>query len=195
MLDLASPLEAGTSGLSAPNSQGEIGVHLSDRATLSLAQIAAWPDTLAKVKAAVATVAGLALPEQPGQSVANDVATVMAIGPGKILIEGHETALLPALQAAIGPAIGTVTDLSHARWVFRISGSAAEWVLAKGLAIDLDPAAFPLHQSAASAVHGIGILVRRAEADAFDLYVPRSFARAFWHWLTDAAAEVGYRAG
>jgi heterotetrameric sarcosine oxidase gamma subunit len=34
--------------------------------------------------------------------------------------------------------------------------------------------------------------VQRTGADQFDLYVFRSFARAFWKTLCHAAEEVGY---
>jgi len=76
-------------------------------------------------------------------------------------------------------------------------------VLAKGLALDLHPQAFPPLRVAQSAVHGVGVIVRRLSpdkhgadklgGDSFDLYVYRGFALSFWEWLTAAAAETGYR--
>src|SRR3546814_6509603 len=81
----------------------------------------------------------------------------------------------------IGPQQGAVTDLSHARIAIRVAGPKAAWVLAKGLALDLDSAAFPPLRVAQSAIHEVGVVVRRLSADkvggdSFDLYVYRGFA-------------------
>ena len=51
---------------------------------------------------------------------------------------------------------------------------------------------------AQSAIHEVGVILRRLSsdepgADSFDLYVYRGFALSFWDWLTEAAAETGYR--
>jgi sarcosine oxidase gamma subunit len=51
---------------------------------------------------------------------------------------------------------------------------------------------------AQSAAHEVGVILRRLGADklggdSFDLYVYRGFALSFWEWLTEAAAETGYR--
>jgi sarcosine oxidase subunit gamma len=61
------------------------------------------------------------------------------------------------------------------------------------MAIDFYPEAFPPMKVAQSAIHEVGVIVRRLSADSFDLYVYRGFALSFWEWLTEAAAETGYR--
>ena len=73
------------------------------------------------------------------------------------------------------------------------SGPAATKVLRKGLTLDLDPGTFPERAVAQTAIHHIGTLVHRREAEVFDLFVFRGFALSFWEWLTDASLEYGYR--
>ncbi len=51
----------------------------------------------------------------------------------------------------------------------------------------------PALDVAQSAIHEVGVLIRRLSAESFDLYVYRGFALSFWEWLTEAAAETGYR--
>ena len=55
--------------------------------------------------------------------------------------------------------------------------------------ICLDPAM----TVAQSAIHEVGVILRRLSDDAFDLYVYRGFALSFWQWLCEAAEECGYR--
>ena len=49
-------------------------------------------------------------------------------------------------------------------------------MLAKGVAIDLDPGAFPNDRVAQSMIHHIDIVLHRVGPDAFELWVLRSFA-------------------
>lgn len=192
MSDLLSPLQ-GHSEPQVVSPQGQPGVVLTERRIASLVQVAAWPDTLSHVAQAIATVTHCAMPERPSGSTAREATAIMAIGPGRYLIESDDPNLAQKLTAAIGADLGAVTDLSHARSAIRISGPKATWVLSKGLAIDLHPEAFPSQDVAQSAIHEVGVLVRRLSEDSFDLYVFRGFALSFWEWLTEAAAETGYR--
>ena len=75
----------------------------------------------------------------------------------------------------------------------RIEGPKAAWILSKGMAIDFHAAAFPPMKVAQSAIHEVGVILRRLTPESFDLYVYRGFALSFWEWLTEAAAETGYR--
>ncbi|NIA67407.1 sarcosine oxidase subunit gamma [Pelagibius litoralis] len=193
MSDLLSPLQGHSEPRVAVAAQGEAGVALTERRIVSLVQVAAWSDRLAQVEDAVAAVTHCTPPQRPRGSSLRETTTIMAIGPGRYLVESADPELAKKLTAVIGPDLGAVTNLSQARSVVRINGPKATWVLSKGLAIDLDPAAFPPLDVAQTAIHEVGVLVRRIAEDSFDLYVFRGFALSFWAWLTEAAAETGYR--
>jgi heterotetrameric sarcosine oxidase gamma subunit len=61
--------------------------------------------------------------------------------------------------------------------------------MAKGCAIDLHPRAFPIHACAAAGFAGTRTIIRRADAEGFELLIGRSHALSLWEWLVDAATE------
>jgi sarcosine oxidase subunit gamma len=172
---------------------GEPGVTLTERRLVSLVQVAAWPDTLEQVTDSVASLAGCAPPQGLSGSSGGPDGALLAIAPGRLLVESRDARLAARLTEQIGPELGAVTDLSHARIAIRIAGPKAAWILSKGMAIDFHPAAFPPMKVAQSAIHEVGVILRRLSPESFDLYVYRGFALSFWEWLTEAAAETGYR--
>lgn len=173
-------------------------VVFAERPLVSLAQVAAWPETAEAVTDTVASLLRSAPPQGPAGSSGDAEGAILAIAPGRLLVESRDPRLAERLAEQIGPQLGAVTDLSHARVAIRIAGPKAAWVLAKGLAIDLHPEAFPPMKVAQAAIHEVGVIVRRLgvqepTSGSFDLYVYRGFALSFWEWLTEAAAETGYR--
>jgi len=190
---MISPLRGHNAPRVVAHGADEPGVTLAERRLVGLVQVAAWPETAETVTDTVASLLRSAPPQGPSGSSGDAEGAILAIAPGRLLVESRDPRLAERLAEQIGPELGAVTDLSHARIAIRVSGPKAAWVLAKGLALDLDPAAFPPMKVAQSAIHEVGVIVRRLSADSFDLYVYRGFALSFWEWLTEAAAETGYR--
>jgi len=193
MSDALSPLQGHNEARVYRHASDEPGVTLTERRLVSLVQVTAWPETVEQVEGIVASLTHCAPPQGPSGSSGDADGAILAIGPGRLLVESADGRLAAQLQEQIPPALGAVTDLSHARVAIRVAGPKAAWVLNKGLALDLDPAAFPPMKVAQSAIHEVGVVVRRLPAETFDLYVYRGFALSFWDWLTEAAAETGYR--
>ena len=88
---------------------------------------------------------------------------------------------------------GLLTDVSHGRAGWRISGPRALDLLAKGCSLDLHTRIFPVGSCAQTALAHVGVLLHRRDIATFDLYCARSYAQHLWHWLTEAAAEFGYK--
>jgi methylglutamate dehydrogenase subunit D len=169
----------------------EWGVTLKERRLASLVQVAGWPSSAGALTHRVREATGVA-PPPPGNGASNDDLTLLWTAPGRWLIVSETRAdLAETLTAAIDADIGTISDLGHARCVLRLAGPMAPSVLAKGLPIDLHLRAFPVDGVIQGSLHHMGVLVHRAAADAFDLYVFRGFAVSLLEWLTDAAAEYG----
>ncbi len=97
-----------------------------------------------------------------------------------------------ALENGVSGAQGSFVDLSHGRSALSVSGRKAEWVLSKLFAVDLREAAFPAGAGLATMHHDIFAQIYRSDAQSFDIFIYRSFARSFWHTLCRAAEEVGY---
>lgn len=198
MPEAVSPLRGHNQPRLVARGAGEPSVTLTERRLVSLVQVAAWPGTVEAVTDTVASLLRCAPPQLPAGSSGDAEGAILAVAPGRLLVESRDPRLAQRLAEQIGPDLGAVTDLSHARIAVRVAGPRAAWVLAKGLALDLHPEAFPPMKVAQSAVHEVGVILRRLApdklgGDSFDLYVYRGFALSFWEWLTEAAAETGFR--
>ena len=88
--------------------------------------------------------------------------------------------------------LAAVTDQSHGLTGFVISGPMCRDVLAKGCAVDLDPAKFLVAACAATQMEHVSVHLRRSAEDVFELLVPTSYAVSFWEFLTEMALEFGF---
>ena len=174
------------------NTAARIGVALSETAPGSIVQLAAWPDTEAQVRAAIASVLKLKIGEAPGADAVSGGSAAFAIAPGRFLLVDEDEGLAERLTNAVPPSIGSVTDLSHGRTAIRVEGEKAEWLLAKLFAVDFSAAKFGVGNGLSTSHHDIFAQIQRSGAERFDIYVFRSFARSFWNALCHAAEETGY---
>lgn len=192
MVEQASPL--GPAWKPGAHNVGKSGasVALSETRPGSIVQVAAWPGGEKAAMAAIHSVTGLKLPDGAGGGVFRDGKAAFGFAPGRFLVVSQTEGLADQLSAAVKTDTGTVLDLSHGRTAIRVAGSKAEWVLAKLFAIDFALPAFPIGAGRSTTHHDVFAQIQRTGADAFDLYVFRSFARSFWTVLCHAAEETGY---
>jgi sarcosine oxidase subunit gamma len=192
MVERESPLGAAYK----PGRHGNIdklpGVQLGEPRPGSIVEVVAWAGSEKAVLAAIKSVTGLTIPDSPGGGMAKADKAGFGFAPGRWLVVGQAEGVGAALREAVGIEAGTVTDLSHGRTAIRIAGERAEWVLSKFFAIDFAAAAFPVGEGRSTAHHDIFAQIQRTGKNQFDVYVFRSFARAFWTALGHAADEVGY---
>ena len=169
---------------------GEAGIRLSEVRPGSILQVAAWPDTVGTVLAAIVELTGMQAPRL-GAAAADPGATVAAVAPGRYLIAAAAGDLAARFEAALPAPDGAVTDLSHGRAILRLEGEEAAAVLAKCVALDLDPREFPPARVAQTMIHHVDVLLHRTAAEAFELWALRSFAASLSEWLLDAGLEFG----
>lgn len=131
---------------------------------------------------------GLDLPEQANRSTfANDLHGLW-VAPGEWLLVGAETTDWHDLMTHVAENGGALSELSHARTVFRIAAGPARDILAKDCPLDLRPSTFTLGHCAQSILVGVGILVHYlGDGTHIDIYVARSYGRFIHAWLQDAA--------
>jgi sarcosine oxidase subunit gamma len=170
----------------------KVGATLDELQPGSIVQLAAWRGEEGALIAAIKEVTGLALPDGAGGGVATETKAVFGFAPGKFLVVDQDEGLAATFAEAVGSETGTVTDLSHGRTAIRVAGPKAEWVLAKFFAVDFSLPAFTVGSGLSTVHHDIFAQIQRAGPDRFDIYVFRSFARAFWKSLCHASEEVGY---
>ncbi|MEO1328077.1 MAG: sarcosine oxidase subunit gamma family protein [Pseudomonadota bacterium] len=147
------------------------------------------------LRAVVAEATGLEVPGIRKASLGEEGA-VLWMAPDELLLIGpydsapDAAARLDADLAEAGPRL--VEVVSDARARFRLIGSGAREVLAKGAPIDLHPSVFgvgDLRRTRLSHV-AVGFWQTAAAPETFELVCFRSYARYAWEWLT-ASAEPG----
>jgi sarcosine oxidase subunit gamma len=155
----------------------------------SILQVSAWPDTVDTVEAVIRELLGVDAPEI-GRGIVHDNSRVVALAPGRFLVAARASDLVTRFEAALPTSEAAVTDLSHGRLILRLDGKSEE-LLAKVVAIDLAPTAFPAGRIAQTTVDHIDVLVHRLAPDSVELWAFRSFAESLVDWLLDAGLETG----
>ncbi|MCL6707286.1 hypothetical protein M8R20_09770 [Pseudomonas sp. R2.Fl] len=143
----------------------------------------------------------LARPGREGQAKAaleglKDV-SLRAAGPGEWLVVSEEAvaASLARDLAAIGEDVLYAADQSDGRVAIRLTGPNVRKILAKCLAVDLHPDAFPLGASTPTqCCHTAANLARTGE-DTFDLVLMRSYAGHVFEEIVEMGREYAMTAG
>jgi sarcosine oxidase subunit gamma len=173
------------------------GVIIAERRPLMIVQVAAHHGEGEAVRSVLGAVLGAAPSAEPNAATSSATTSLLWIGPQRWLIVEPEQPgrdLAQLLRGALGPAQAAVTDTGSGRTVWRLSGPHVRDVLAKGSGIDFHTRAFPPGRCAQGLLgHAASLFHAVDAAPSFDLYVARSFGLTVWEWLTEAAAEFGYR--
>jgi heterotetrameric sarcosine oxidase gamma subunit len=184
-------------GLALPGrygkTEGSPGVTIAERSDLGLATIACRNGQDDGLKASVREAYGVDLPPTSTMARGKDVSFI-GVGPGQWLAVSEtleNQALADDLIAKL-KGLASIADQSDGRAVIRLSGPRARDVLAKGLAIDLDPRVFPEDGAVTSTISHMGVQLWQEGPESYDIALFRSVAESFWRWLTASAAEFGY---
>lgn len=167
----------------------DVGVRLACLPHVPLATVIARSGGSDALAAAVRDTFALDLPPA-GRAVFGAAADIVWSAPGQWLIVGRAQGTAADLT---GPLRGmvAVSDQSDSRLLVRVSGPRARDVLAKGVAVDLHPSAFPVGSAAVTSVAHLGVQIWHADTDAFVLAAARTSAGSFWSWLLMASTEYG----
>jgi heterotetrameric sarcosine oxidase gamma subunit len=166
------------------------GVSVSECPDLQMATVIARQgrDALAgRIQAAF----GVGLPAGPHWTGNRGLALV-GTGPRTwlaVLEEGGP--LFGDLRTALGDA-AAISDQSDGYAVMHLSGPKARATFEKGLGVDLHPTAFRAGDAAVTTCSHLGVILWQLdETPSYRIALFRSLAGAFWHWLSDSAAEFG----
>jgi sarcosine oxidase subunit gamma len=158
----------------------------------SVVRIQTW-DVEAAPPAKVAELLGAAWPRQTGTVIDGGApGIVICLSPSEWLVLCEKSPADPSVEefsrAFEGSAFRT-TDMSQALTAARIEGEAACSMLAKGCALNLDPATFKVGSAVRTRMAGIPVVSWRTENAVFECLLTRSYAEYFQAWLDDAALE------
>lgn len=136
---------------------------------------------------------GLAWP-RPGRVTTADRHSLLSLAPGEgLLVTGPDDIASLVLQPRAG-AVLAVTDVSSHYATLRLSGRQAAALLYRGCSAALEPPDFEGNACMTTRIARMTVIVHRLGGmPAFDLYVIRSLAQAFWDWLRDAGRDCGLR--
>ena len=160
-------------------------LEIAEIAGRDLVQLAGWPASFGRVAAKLAGLTGCPVPDDTRHAITQGAVTSFRVGPERLWLTAATGVIsVPSLRQAFAADEAVITELGHARTVLRVTGPAAPEQLARWVAVDLDPVAFPPGAFAQTPLHQVGVLLHRVDRDAFDLHVPRSYALSVWDWLS-----------
>jgi heterotetrameric sarcosine oxidase gamma subunit len=168
------------------------GVLVRESAKLSIATVIARRGSDA-LSARIRSVYGIDLPLGPRRGGSDGIAFV-GLGPCSWLaVREGSGRLSDELQRELADT-AAVSDQSDGYAVMRLSGDKVRATFEKGLGVDLHPRAFRPGDAAVTACAHIGVILWQLdETPTYEIAVFRSLAAAFWHWLSESAAEFGVR--
>jgi heterotetrameric sarcosine oxidase gamma subunit len=174
--------------------EGEPGVRLSVVSGVGIFQVMARRGQWQATARAAESCFGARPPERPGASLASGLALVWS-GPDQFMALTAPGRREEEVRTAFAE-IASVSDQSHGRILFRVSGPSAVDTLAKVSSVDLDPLVFHEGSAAMTSIDHTGVTLWGESAGAggepaFSLLVFTSFAGTLWRLLVDSAAEFG----
>lgn len=144
--------------------------------------------------ASATRVLGLPLPTRPGTGACRSDTTVLCLAPDEWLVVSAPGAhdLIARLRKALAGQHAATVEVSCATATIGVSGGRAAMLLRKICSIDLARQESAGRCCWQTRIGPFAVLVHwRGAADGFEFHVARSYARSFWLWLNDAAAEFG----
>lgn len=158
-----------------------------------LATLIAAPGGAAALSQAVEGRLGIALPTTP-KVISGAAHDLIWSGPDQWLLRASTREGFGSLPGALSDQ-AAVSDQSDARAALRLSGPHVRDVLAKGVMLDLHPAAFAVGDTALTSIAHIGVHLWRLadgpDGSVFEIMVARSMVGSFWSWFAASAAEFG----
>jgi len=139
----------------------------------------------------------LGISAKAGQASVTTDFTALPLAPGQWMLygghgsEGKNGGFCRQLKDKLGAA-GNVSEQSHARIIFRLSGENARQVMQKGCRLDLHPAVSGSGFCAQTNMAQTGVIMHQLDdVPSYDLLVYSGFAQSFFDWLVHSSAEFG----
>lgn len=109
-------------------------------------------------------------------------------GPQMWFAQSDSDQAVARLGDTLSRTAATITDVSHGRTIFRLTGRDASTLISKGCPVDIG--AMSDASVVSSHIGHLNVMVHKIDAQTFDLFVFRSFGQALYEWLADAAVSL-----
>ena len=136
---------------------------------------------------------GLKLKDEALTVVSNDDTRILWNGPKNWLLVSTKKNIFQDIYEAFKETDFAVTDLSHARAIIELEGQDVKEVLKKGCPFNFNT--LKKNNSINSIFNGITFTLDMLDnkPDKVRLFVLRSFGESFYHSITDASLEFGFK--
>ncbi len=136
---------------------------------------------------------GLKLKNEPLTVAFNDNTRIMWIGPQNWLLVSTKKDLIKNILNEFKDTDFAITDLSHSRAIIEIEGKETIEVLKKGCPFNFNT--LEKNNSINSTYNGIAMTVDKLNdnPNKVRLFALRSFGESFYHSITDASLEFGFK--
>ena len=135
----------------------------------------------------------LALPTEPLTCYQNDAACIRWISPDEWLVtvaEGETHSIEVKLRNAV-EGHAAIVNVSGGQTLLQLAGEHAEEILMKSTRYDVHESNLTVGKVVTTTFAQTQVVLRRLNANSFELVVRRSFANYVFAWIRDAAAEFG----
>ena len=136
---------------------------------------------------------GLKLKDEPLNVISNKDTRILWNGPRNWLLVSTKKDLLKNIIQNYKETDFAVTDLSHSKTIIEIDGKYVKEVLKKGCPFNFNT--LKKNNSINSIYNGIAFTVdmMNDSPDKVRLFALRSFGESFYHSITDASLEFGFK--
>ncbi len=189
------------SALANINTEGQFGdyedknendlLKISEIKNLLIIQIVQYKNSSASYESI--DVDGLKLKNEPQTVVFNDNTRIMWNGPKNWLLVSTKKDLVKNILNEFKDTDFALTDLSHSRAIIEIEGKETIEVLKKGCPFNFNT--LEKNNSINSTYNGIAMTVDKLNdnPNKVRLFALRSFGESFYHSITDASLEFGFK--
>jgi|TARA_E500000178_G_scaffold62519_1_gene59393 heterotetrameric sarcosine oxidase gamma subunit len=158
---------------------------------LLIVQIVQYKNSLISVESI--NVDGLNFKDEPLNVTNNSKTRILWNGPKNWFLISNKKDLLKIVLEKFKDTDFAITDLSHSRAIIELEGEEAIEVLKKGCPFNFNT--LEKNNSINSTYNGIAFTVDMLDdkPNKLRLFTLRSFGESFYHSITDASLEFGYK--
>jgi len=164
---------------------------ISEIKNLLIVQIAQYKSSTISIKSI--DINGLKLKDEPLIVSNNNDIRILWNGPKNWLLVSTKKDLLKNIYQNFQETDFAVTDLSHSKAIIELEGQDAKEVLKKGCPFNFN--SLQKNNSINSTYNGIAFTVDMLDdnPNKLRLFALRSFGESFYHSITDASLEFGFK--
>ena len=166
-------------------------IKISEIKNLLIVQIVQYKNSTVSFE--IIDIDGLKLKDEPLSVSSNNETRILWNGPKNWLLVSAKKDLLKDISQNFKETDFAVTDLSHSKAIIEIEGLDTKEVLKKGCPFNFNT--LEKNNSINSTYNGIAFTVDMLDdkPNKLRLFTLRSFGESFYHSITDASLEFGYK--